>query len=631
MIPSNTLIYDIETSTYGTSFDDLTKHKLKFFGAYSYKTKEYYFYTNEERDQINDLIADHKFLVGFNNKFYDNPILEYEGYDLDYKIIIDLQKIIKQRMGSIKFKGSVLTYHLKNDSLDTITKTLELTHKDTSKIKIDYSILDKEKLTMEELIEWKIYTLRDIELTKKLWEWLFNKFDSWKHHLNKYDVKKLKHITSSPSVYGYKVLCNKTGLKEEYADEKIYSDLKDGGYVSYPALEKLEGDIYCLDFASLYPHIMIQCNLFGRNKTEAKGWHGNNKFTVMGFYNQDKLSLISEALQEIYNERKQYKQNNDDREYGLKITMNIIYGLLRNNLFKNVYDDIAGNDCCILGQEWIKLAMQKYKDYGYNVFYGDTDSVYLEDVFHDKEKMLKIKEEIIKEIKDNIPFPTKTFDMDIDFEIDFIHFFKNINKKEDEDNLSEDDLKNKEELNMLKKNYLFIYNDKGEKKVFVKNLGLIKRSNTDLSKKIFWEKMAPLILLNHNAKFENIQILEWIKEYLEKDIFLLAKRISVKNKNSYKSEGCINVQVHDYIPRGEKFSLGTGHHFLIPNKRFGVGKGIGKYCTFDEYKKYLNYNDLNLNVIMKELHYFNENYIEDKMRKIKEISLATKLTQLGLW
>lgn len=636
MIPENTLIYDIETSTYGSDVTETGKHKLKFFGAYSYKTKRYYFYENVEYDKIEKIIKDHKFLVGFNNKFYDNPILEQEGYNLNFKIIIDLYKIIQQRMGSIKFKGSVLTYHLKSLSLDNVTKTLGLTNEDTSKLKIDYSILDKEKLTFDEMIEWKKYTLRDIDITKKLWEWLFNMFDDWKHHLNEDDIKKLKHITAAPSVYAYKVICNKTGLKEEYSDIKTYTDLTDGAYVAYPAIEKLSGNIYCLDFASLYPHIMIQCNLFGRNKKEAKGWHGNNIFNPMGFYDKDELSPVSKALQEIYLERKEYKKHKDPKEYGLKITMNTVYGLLRNSLFKNVYDDIAGNDCCILGQEWIKYAIKVYKDNGYNVFYGDTDSIYLEDVFDDKEKMLKIKNDIITYIKDSIPFPAETFDMDIDYEIDFIHFFKNPNIKGEEENLSEEDLKNKTELNLLKKNYIFVYKDFNkdgtfEKKVFVKNLGLVKRSNSDLSKKIFWEKMSHYILAEHKAKFANEQIKEWIKEYLDNDIFLIAKRISVKNKKNYKSTSCINVQVHDYIPKGEKFKLGVGNHFLLPNKKFGVGKGLSKYCTFEEYKQYLSYNDLNLNVVMKELHYFNENYIEDKLRKIKEITLATKLKQLGLW
>ena len=27
---------------------------------------------------------------------------------------------------------------------------------------------------------------------------------------------------------------------------------------------------------SLYPHILMQCNLFGRNKTENIGWHGGD-------------------------------------------------------------------------------------------------------------------------------------------------------------------------------------------------------------------------------------------------------------------------------------------------------------------------------------------------------------------
>ena len=630
VMPESVLCYDIETATNQASFQELEKHELRFFGAYSYLDKQHYLYDHHQKDEIKQLISRHKFVVGFNNKHYDNVILEQEGIKFDFKIVIDLHKIIEQRQMSIKWKNSVLGYHLPDMSLNTITRTLELVDDETAKGDIDYTILNKETFTKAEYEEIKKYTIRDIEITKKLWEWTFNWFDSWGHALKEKDRQNLVHIHCAPSVYSYKVICRKAGLKELYSMSKDRNKFTEGGYVAYPAIESLEGNIYCMDFASLYPHIMIQCNLFGRIKGDGTGW---SNFDAKGLYEGRTLHVISKALHEMYKERKALKKAGDPREYGLKIAMNTVYGLLRSSLFKSVYDDVAGNDVCLIGQNWIKMAREKYKEAGYFVFYTDTDSVYIEDKHNDKERLLKITKEIVDEIKSNVPFPVDTFDMDIDYEIDFISFFKGQVKSDEEDkDLDEEDTKNKE-LSLLKKNYLFSYKKGDVHDIYIKNLGIVKRSNTPLSKKIFWEKMKPLILENHCCKFTNEQIANWVKEYIEEDITCFTRRFTVKDRRVYKVEGCLQVQIYDYIPEGETNNLGHGTYFLVPNKKMGVGKSFKKYCTLEEYKNNLCYDDLYLDVVMKELHYFNENYIPPifSNKKVKVIPFENKFKQLELW
>ena len=384
---------------------------------------------------------------------------------------------------------------------------------------------------------------------------------------------------------------------------------------------------------SLYPHIMIQCNMFGRIMEEEDGWNGYDNFETLGKYDTKKMHIISQTLHEMYLERKELKKNNDPREAGLKRALNTIYGLLRSSLFKSVYDEIAGNDICLVGQNWVKLARQKFRDAGYFVCYTDTDSVYLEDKENNKEKVLAVTKEIIDEIKSKIPFPVDTFDMDVDYEIPFISFFKGQVKSDEEDGqLDEDDTKNKE-LGLLKKNYLFVYKKGDKEDVYVKNLGIVKRSNTPVSKKVFWEKMKPLILENYCCKFKNDDIQEWVKEYIESDINLFTKRFTVKKKSYYKVPGCLQVQIHDYIPEGKTMPLGPGTYFLVPNKKIGVGKGFKRYCLVEEYEKNLEYNDLYIDVVMKELSYFNENYIPVKNSKKREkiVKYEARFTQKELW
>lgn len=620
----NALIYDIECATYNYSINDVMHHELKYFGAYSYKNNEYYFFNNKE--DMQKLIKEHKILIGFNNKAYDNPILQNSGIKLEFKIIIDLMHVVKSRAGLIPFKESFLSYHLRNYSLDAITRTLELVDEDGKK-EIDYKMFNIPNPTIEQYNIMREYTLRDIEITKKLFDWINELFDSWKYHLSDEDAKRLKHISSAPSVYTYKVLAHKCGFEEAYenVEERLYQGA--GGYVAYPAAEKVEGDIYCLDFSSLYPHIMIQCNLYGRNKDKDEGWNGNGIFNVKGFYDDTKMHKVSKVLMDIYNERKLLKKKKDKREYGLKIVLNTCYGILRNPKFKNVYDNVAGEDCCVIGQQWIQLARKIFEDAGYFIIYTDTDSIYFQDVFQDKVKILDTKEMVINKIKENVPFPVDTFDMAIDYEIDMIHFFRGGNMK-DEHTLLADDIKN-QKLGLMKKNYLFVYHDsKGEKKVFIKNLGIVKRTCSQISKIIFWEKLVPVIIETNNCKFYNNQLQEWVNELINQNIKLIVKRIAVQAQCDYNSKTCIQMQAYNYTPEGSKEPLGAGIHYLIPNKRFGFGKGRVKYCTIEEYYKFLTPSDLFLHGVMRELKYFNINFI-DAIPEEKTLEQALK--QLQLW
>ena len=401
MYPTDVLIYDIETATFGTKVSDTEKHELRVFGAYSYKTKEYYYLTDLK--QIQKLLNSHKFIVGFHNKHYDNEVLEQHGISFHFKLIIDLYKTIDQRKSLIMWNGKPLAYSLEKQSLDFITRTLNLVTDDDAKGNIDYDVLNKPECdwTTDERNTIYNYTMRDIDITKKLWEWIYSQFVSWGLHLKTDDRLKLKHISSAPSVYTYKVLCNKVGMEEKYNEHGTKSKLRDGAYVAYPAAEKVEGNVYCLDFASLYPHIMIMCNLFGRNKDVHVGWNGNNLFTVQGYYNDKEMSKISKVIHDIYKERKHLKSIKDEKEYGLKIVMNTCYGIMRNQAFAQVYDPIIGNDCCLIGQQWIKLARNMFAEAGYFVFYTDTDSVYIQDPFNDRDRILKVKDAIISKIKND--------------------------------------------------------------------------------------------------------------------------------------------------------------------------------------------------------------------------------------
>ena len=179
MIPKETLVYDIESKTNGSGPGDVKKHKLRFFAAYSYLTNEYHFIDYRERDKIQQIINKHKYLVGFNNLYYDNQILIKDGFSLKYKLCIDLLKGIMERDKHIKFKDSILAYHLDNYTLDTITRTLGLDVDGGKVTNFDYKLFDKDDMSDDEYDTCKFYTIQDIKITVKLWEWYFYLFNEW--------------------------------------------------------------------------------------------------------------------------------------------------------------------------------------------------------------------------------------------------------------------------------------------------------------------------------------------------------------------------------------------------------------------------------------------------------------------
>ena len=646
------LVYDTETEVKGNRPNG-EKDILKIMGYFSYKDNEYKVLPYTKNKEIREKINEHKFLVGFNNERYDNPVLKTAKINTSYKRIIDLYKIIKNRANSMITNKGMLGDELISFSLDFITRFLDLADNDSAKGDIDYSVFKKNYWTPEEIKQIKFYTKRDVELTKKLYEWLENYFVSFKDFISDSDINGKYYLTDTIPKFAYKSICFALDWEPDYNKGNIEIDEDEkiaGGYVAYPAGEKFEGLLYQMDFSSLYPHIMIQCNLFGRvNEHDSnKYWHGGGKWDVKGYYDKEKLHPISQLLKTLYYLRLFYKrksflvdgtpfkfseasnhigkkffnihkdnnkkmelfhdditeqkakyleklakQGKDPKEYTVKILINIFYGILNNNYYKLVADNVAGGDCTRIGRQWVKYARKRFRDEGYKILYTDTDSWYFEDVYNDKQRFIDLKNKVIQEIKETLPFPQFTFDSDIDSEMKYMYFFKGENSRENDEEMDEDDIKNKSK-GYMKKNYIYVTNDD---KVVIKNLGIKKKSISGISKKIFWDYIVPF-LKQGKHKFSKTEIENKMIEYLQEDISLAYMRKNVKDISAYNnSKTGIQYQI------AEKY--GEGIHFLVPNIRDkGVGKKI-KYCSKEEFEKYDMYvGDVDFTNFWKELNYF---------------------------
>ena len=188
------------------------------------------------------------------------------------------------------------------------------------------------------------------------------------------------------------------------------------------------------------------------------------------------------------------------------------------------------------------------------------------------------------------------FELKLEHELKYAFFFKGKNESTVEADIGDvDDVINKEK-GFLMKNYILVTTDN---ELIVKNLGVRKKSNSALSRKIFWDYLVPQIIEKGEVKFSRVYMRNLIQELLEKDISLIVMRKEVGDYAQYAKSSPNGIQAQ--ITK----KYGPGIHFLVPNNR-GIGIGKGKsYCKLEEFKeRKLGIDSLDLDNVWKELEYF---------------------------
>jgi len=263
---------------------------------------------------------------------------------------------------------------------------------------------------------------------------------------------------------------------------------------------------------------------------------------------------------------------------------------------ERTYDKIGAGDVTRLGRQFIRYVRKRLREEGYINIMADTDSNVVKDVYKDKERLFALIRKITDEIRQTLPFPSEHFNMKLEDEVKYFYFFKpkKEDKTDDDDinEMDEEDFKNKP-LGLLKKNYIYINN---EGKLKIKNLGIKKKSNSELSKKIFWEHLVPQ-MKEGKHKFSKTYLRNLIMDMLQKNMSLILIRYEVGPISQYEKS---LTGIHAQISK----TYGAGVHFLIPNNRIGVGKGK-KYCTMEEFKSNnLRFDNIDLDNVWSELDYF---------------------------
>lgn len=565
MASDDVLIYDIETDSLDTDTAN-----LKWFGCYSYKTKEYKMLPFERINEIKALLRNHKVLVGFNNAEFDNIILMNNDDDIsfDYKTVIDLYKVSDLRLGMMGIKPP-------NKKLKTIVEFLKLDEE--GKGDIDYSIFQKDEWSNDEIKEIKKYLKQDVEITKKLFDWFCIQFKPLKKYFSKKDADKFVHVKTSTASLAYRTICSIAKEKPTFRDKGEHVDIA-GGHHIINRVDKIAGHICSVDIVSAYPHAFLMGNLLSPKKG---GWDGGDYYNLGGEYEDKEYGKKERALRMIFNERLKAKKDKDKiKNQAYKIVINSFYGAVGNSVFEKVYDPVAAGDCTSMVRTWMKKMAAVLEQNGFQVIYGFTDSV-----------MVKIPKGLTKEhlmvvvnsyvdnvIKKSVPFPQETYGFEIDKEMKFLWV-------------------------ITKNKYLWVNMDD--------TIGyrdtLFDTNTPKIVMKLFNEYITPKILKEMDVNFTEFELKNQLELLLKDNVHLAGKQYSVRSVECYDSKTSLHYQISE--------AYGEGKHFLIPNlARVGIGKAKGtlkraplRYCTYDEYKEYnLTPKDIDVSKLLEHLKPFYE-------------------------
>jgi len=359
-----------------------------------------------EQEMLADFLAyiddtDPDVITGWNFDDFDAPylldrleVLEARGtdYDLDPDRLSRVNEVWRSGWGGPDVKGRVvfdLLYayrrtkfsELDSYRLDAVGEQ-EL---GVGKERYAGDIGDLWEQDPERLLE---YNLRDVELCVELdrdqgivafWD-----------EVRRFIGCKLEDATTPGDAVDMYVLHK---LHGEFAlPSKGQQDSEDyeGGAVFDP-ITGVRENVTVLDLKSLYPMCMVTTNASPETKVDPDEYDGETYRAPNGtHFRKEPDGIIREMVDELLTEREEKKrlrnehdpdaqtyEQYDRQQAAVKVIMNSLYGVLGWDRFR-LYDKEMGAAVTATGREVIRFTETAANEEGYDVVYGDTDSVMFE-------------------------------------------------------------------------------------------------------------------------------------------------------------------------------------------------------------------------------------------------------------
>ncbi|MGB9931282.1 DNA-directed DNA polymerase [Haloarcula amylolytica] len=340
-------------------------------------------------------------LTGWNFDDFDAPYFldrleELQSYTHDYDLQIDrlsrVDEVWRSGWGGPDIKGRVvfdLLYaykrtqftELESYRLDAVGEQ-EL---GVGKERYTGDIGDLWEQDPEQLLE---YNLRDVELCVEL-DREQDIIDFW-DEVRTFVGCKLEDATTPGDAVDMYVLHKLHGEFALPSKGQQESEDYEGGAVFDP-ITGVRENVTVLDLKSLYPMCMVTTNASPETKVDPDTYDGDTYRAPNGtHFRKEPDGVIREMVDELLSEREEKKAERnsydpDNPEYerfdrqqaAVKVIMNSLYGVLGWDRFR-LYDKEMGAAVTATGREVIDYTDEVVADEGYEVVYGDTDSVMLQ-------------------------------------------------------------------------------------------------------------------------------------------------------------------------------------------------------------------------------------------------------------
>ncbi|MDQ2073094.1 DNA-directed DNA polymerase [Haloarcula sp. H-GB4] len=340
-------------------------------------------------------------LTGWNFDDFDAPYFldrleELQSYNHDFDLQIDrlsrVDEVWRSGWGGPDIKGRVvfdLLYaykrtqftELESYRLDAVGEQ-EL---GVGKERYTGDIGDLWEQDPEQLLE---YNLRDVELCVEL-DREQDIIDFW-DEVRTFVGCKLEDATTPGDAVDMYVLHKLHGEFALPSKGQQESEDYEGGAVFDP-ITGVRENVTVLDLKSLYPMCMVTTNASPETKVDPEIYDGDTYRAPNGtHFRKEPDGVIREMVDELLSEREEKKEQRnsfdpDNPEYerfdrqqaAVKVIMNSLYGVLGWDRFR-LYDKEMGAAVTATGREVIDYTDEVVADEGYEVVYGDTDSVMLQ-------------------------------------------------------------------------------------------------------------------------------------------------------------------------------------------------------------------------------------------------------------
>ncbi len=399
MLPEENPIVMI--ALYGKGFE-------KVFVSKKFKTKLDYVEPVENEAQLitkfKESIEKYKpdILTGYFSDGFDLPYIEKRASKNNIKLDLglDYSELEIDRIGDInaritgivyldifQFIRRVFAVTLETPTYDLNSVSKELLDQTKENVDIDklHEVFDKKPENLDKFCE---YNLTDAELTHKLATNLLPNIVEIVKVVGQpiYDISRMGYsqlvewYLIKRSQYSNELVPNKPTHEEITARKSVTYK---GAFV-YKPKPGLYKDIVVLDFRSLYPSIITTHNI-SPETLNCKCCEGKDvPPDEHNWFCKKKKGFISTVIEELITRRMRIKEitkTKDSkilfaRQYALKTIANAMYGYL-GFFMARWYCLECAQSITAYGRYYIKQLIEKAEKEGFQILYGDTDSVFL--------------------------------------------------------------------------------------------------------------------------------------------------------------------------------------------------------------------------------------------------------------